>query len=245
MVQQQPNGQVVQQVSPQAIQQATGAPQQQAANPAQPQQPQQPNTQTGQPKPNGQPAKPAPTPVNMAAPQYDVKVVTKGVESFMVSFNFATTPITQIADYIIISASKHNTSDIHFDPREDGMMVRFRIDGDCQDYTYVPKAYEKNLTTRLKLMANMNITESRLPQDGAIKGTFGDVYLDRLFVDCKERGKGAGKYMVKYLLDNQKYFDDYFGCDSSVLLVEPTDKTVDFYSNLGFHHSGYQMYKRY
>jgi type IV pilus assembly protein PilB len=109
---------------------------------------------------------------------YDVKRVQKGTESFMVSFDFTKTPVTQIADYIIIAASKHNTSDIHFDPREDGMMVRFRIDGDCQDYTFVPKAYEKNLTTRLKLLANMNITESRLPQDGAIKGTFGDQYLD-------------------------------------------------------------------
>ena len=172
VVQQQPNGQVVKQVSPQAIQQTISSPQQQVANPAQPQ-PQQPNAQN-----NGQPNKPAPTPVNMAAPQYDVKVVTKGVESFMVSFNFSTTPITQIADYIIISASKHNTSDIHFDPREDGMMVRFRIDGDLQDYTFIPLAYERNLTTRLKLLANMNITESRLPQDGAIKGTFGDTYLD-------------------------------------------------------------------
>ncbi len=110
--------------------------------------------------------------------QFDVKRVQKGTESFMVSFDFTKTPVTQIADYIIISASKHNSSDIHFDPREDGMMVRFRIDGDCQDYTFVPKAYEKNLTTRLKLLANMNITESRLPQDGAIKGMFGDTYLD-------------------------------------------------------------------
>jgi len=110
--------------------------------------------------------------------QFDVKRIQKGTESFMVSFDFAKTPVTQIADYIIIAASKHNASDIHFDPREDGMMVRFRIDGDCQDYTFVPKAYEKNLTTRLKLLANMNITESRLPQDGAIKGNFGDQYLD-------------------------------------------------------------------
>ena len=110
--------------------------------------------------------------------QFDVKRVQKGTESFMVSFDFTKTPVTQIADYIIISAAKHNSSDIHFDPREDGMMVRFRIDGDCQDYTFVPKAYEKNLTTRLKLLANMNITESRLPQDGAIKGMFGDQYLD-------------------------------------------------------------------
>ena len=110
--------------------------------------------------------------------QFDVKRVKSGSESFMVSFDFNKTPVTQIADYIIIAASKHNTSDIHFDPRDEGMMVRFRIDGDCQDYTFVPKAYEKNLSTRLKLLANMNITESRLPQDGAIKGEFGGQYLD-------------------------------------------------------------------
>lgn len=110
--------------------------------------------------------------------QFDVKRVQKGTESFMVSFDFTKTPVTQIADYIIIAASKYGASDIHFDPRGEGMMVRFRIDGDCQDYTFVPKAYEKNLTTRLKIMANMNITESRLPQDGAIKGNFGDQYLD-------------------------------------------------------------------
>ncbi len=110
--------------------------------------------------------------------QFDVKRVQKGTESFMVSFDYAKTPVTQIADYIIMAASKHKASDIHFDPREDGMMVRFRIDGECQDYTFVPKAYEKNLATRLKLLANMNITESRLPQDGAIKGVYGDQYLD-------------------------------------------------------------------
>ena len=110
--------------------------------------------------------------------QYDVKRVQKGVQSFMVSFDFNKTPITQIADYIIIAASKHKSSDIHFDPRDEGMMVRFRMDGDLQDYTFIPKAYERNLTTRLKLLANMNITESRLPQDGAIKGDYGGKYLD-------------------------------------------------------------------
>ena len=110
--------------------------------------------------------------------QFDVKRVSQGSESFMVSFDFAKTPITQIADSIIIAGSKKGASDMHFDPREDGLMVRFRIDGDLQDYTFVPKAYEKNLATRLKLLANMNITETRLPQDGAIKGQFGDVYLD-------------------------------------------------------------------
>ena len=129
--------------------------------------------------------------------QYDVKRVSKGTENFMVSFDFTKTPITQVADYIIIAASTHKASDIHFDPREDGMMVRFRIDGDCQDYTYIPKAYEKNLTTRLKLLANMNITETRLPQDGAIKGQFGDTYLD-MRVACLPTNQGE-KIVIRIL----------------------------------------------
>ena len=89
--------------------------------------------------------------------QFDVKRVQKGTESFMVSFDFNKTPVTQIADYIIIAASRFGSSDIHFDPRDNGMMVRFRIDGDCQDYTFVPKAFERNLTTRLKETLEISI----------------------------------------------------------------------------------------
>lgn len=96
----------------------------------------------------------------------------------MVTFDYTKTPITQIADYIIMYAAKSGASDIHFDPREKGLMVRIRIDGDLQDYTLIPPDYERNLITRLKLLANMNITESRLPQDGSIKGTFGKIDLD-------------------------------------------------------------------
>ena len=129
--------------------------------------------------------------------QFDVKRVSKGSESFMVSFDFAKTPITQVADYIIIAASKKGTADIHFDPREDGLMVRFRIDGDLQDYTLVPKSYEKNLATRLKLLANMNITETRLPQDGAIKGEFGGEYLD-MRVSCLPVSEGE-KIVIRIL----------------------------------------------
>ena len=125
------------------------------------------------------------------------KNVSKGTETNMVAFDFERTPITQVADYIIITASKNNTSDIHFDPREDGMMVRFRIDGDLQDYTYIPKAFERNLTTRLKILANMNITESRLPQDGAIKGEFGGKYLD-MRVSCLPLNEGE-KIVIRIL----------------------------------------------
>ena len=106
------------------------------------------------------------------------KAPVKPQKNTMVTFDFAKTPVTQIADYIIIQASKRRASDIHFDPRENGMMVRFRVDGDLSDYSFIPKAYQRNLTTRLKLLANMNITESRLPQDGGIKGNYGGKDLD-------------------------------------------------------------------
>ena len=96
----------------------------------------------------------------------------------MITFDFSKTPITQVADTIIINAAKMGASDIHFDPREAGLMIRYRVDGDLLDYAFVPKTYERNLSTRLKLLANMNITETRLPQDGAIKGEFGDLTLD-------------------------------------------------------------------
>lgn len=115
----------------------------------------------------------------------------------MVKFDFNKTPITQIADYIILAAAKMNASDIHFDPREDGTTVRIRVDGDLENYTHIPKEYERNLATRLKLLANMNITETRLPQDGAIKGNFGGTYLD-MRVSCLPLNEGE-KIVIRIL----------------------------------------------
>lgn len=96
----------------------------------------------------------------------------------MVTLDFTTLPIVDAVNQIIVQGAKKNASDIHFDPRDDSLLVRFRIDGSLQDYTEVPKQYERNLVTRIKLLANMNITENRLPQDGAIKGKIQDLDLD-------------------------------------------------------------------
>lgn len=129
--------------------------------------------------------------------QFNTPNIPNTAASNRVAFDFIKTPITQIADYIIIAAAKSNASDIHFDPREKEMIVRFRIDGDLRDYTSIPKSYERNLTTRLKLLANMNITESRLPQDGAIKGKFGDIDLD-MRVSCLPLNEGE-KVVIRIL----------------------------------------------
>ena len=96
----------------------------------------------------------------------------------MKEFNFTTTPIVNIVNEIIIDSVIRNASDIHFDPAENYLKVRIRIDGELRDYTIVDNKYKRNLTTRIKLLAGMNITESRLPQDGAIKSVIEGKDLD-------------------------------------------------------------------
>ena len=94
------------------------------------------------------------------------------------TFNYEKTPIVEIVNEILVDASKRGSSDIHFDPQEELLKVRIRIDGELIDYTEVPEAVAKNLITRIKIISGMNITESRLPQDGAIKATLEDINLD-------------------------------------------------------------------
>lgn len=92
--------------------------------------------------------------------------------------NFETTPIVDIVNYILITASKKNASDIHFDPADNHMKVRFRIDGKLDTFTIVPNSAKQNLIARLKIMSGMNITETRLPQDGAIRTVIEGISLD-------------------------------------------------------------------
>ena len=96
----------------------------------------------------------------------------------MVTYDMTQTPVINVVDDIIAYAVKQGASDIHFDPRDDYLLVRIRIDGDLRDYSQIPKMYERNLITRIKLLSNMNITESRLPQDGSIKGKIKDVEVE-------------------------------------------------------------------
>ena len=98
-------------------------------------------------------------------------------------FDFEKMPIVEVVNEILVDASNKGASDIHFDPHEDYMKIRIRIDGSLSDYAEVPNSVKKNLITRIKIIAGMNITESRLPQDGAIKATLQGINLD-LRVSC-------------------------------------------------------------
>ena len=94
------------------------------------------------------------------------------------TFDFAKVPIADIINDILVDSTKRGASDIHFDPYEDHLLIRIRIDGVLMDYATVPEDYRDYLTTRVKTISKMNITESRLPQDGAIKETLEGIDLD-------------------------------------------------------------------
>ena len=112
-------------------------------------------------------------------------------------YDFENTPIVDIVNDIIVDAIKRNASDIHFDPYEEGIQIRIRIDGDLHNYIVVPLVMKKNMITRVKIMSNMNITESRLPQDGAIKGAIEGIEVD-LRVSCLPTNMGE-KLVVRIL----------------------------------------------
>ena len=94
------------------------------------------------------------------------------------TFDFEKMPIVEIVNEILVDSSKKGASDIHFDPHPEVMRIRTRIDGELKNYAEIPNTIKKNLITRIKIISGMNITETRLPQDGAIKAKLQDVDLD-------------------------------------------------------------------
>lgn len=94
------------------------------------------------------------------------------------TFDYDNEPVVNIVNEMILDAIKRGASDIHFDPTPTVLKVRIRIDGELLEYAEVPEIVKKNLTTRIKIIAGMNITETRLPQDGAIKTNSNDNSVD-------------------------------------------------------------------
>ncbi len=97
---------------------------------------------------------------------------------YLRTFDFENLSIVEVVNEIIVDAIRKKASDIHFDPIEECLMVRIRIDGELQDYTKIPNILKKNVITRIKIISGMNITETRMPQDGAIKNMIEQTALD-------------------------------------------------------------------
>ena len=94
------------------------------------------------------------------------------------TIDFVNTPVVDVVNQILLDSARMGASDIHFDHSDACLKIRVRIDGLLNDYIDVPNSVKNNIVTRIKIISGMNITETRLPQDGAIKTNLGGMDLD-------------------------------------------------------------------
>jgi type IV pilus assembly protein PilB len=112
-------------------------------------------------------------------------------------------PIVRIVNSVILQAAEDGASDLHFEAQEDGLVVRFRIDGVLHEVQRIPQRLAGGVTTRLKVLAKRDIAERRRPQDGRIShraaaaGRLLDIRLATL-------PTVAGETVVMRLLDQSK-----------------------------------------
>jgi len=113
-----------------------------------------------------------------AAQQTSVADATQTVELTDLDATVEDAPIVRYVNLILRQALTERASDVHIEPSEDDLRVRFRIDGVLHDVTRSPKAIQGGVTTRLKVMANLDIAEHRIPQDGRISLNAGTRQID-------------------------------------------------------------------
>ncbi len=156
-------------------------------------------------------------------------------------------PVVRFINNILLDAIKKGASDIHFEPYEHHYRIRFRIDGLLVEVAQPPKQFANNLTARLKIMANLDIAERRLPQDGRI--TFKHTHP----IDCRVNTcptLQGEKIVLRLLESNQEILNiDHLGLESTqkmavlkalqranglILVTGPTGsgKTVTLYTAL-------------
>ena len=78
-------------------------------------------------------------------------------------------PIIRLVNSLLFRAAKERASDIHIEPQEKDICVRFRVDGVLQEVIRPPKRFQNSIISRVKIMGGLNIAEKRLPQDGRIR----------------------------------------------------------------------------
>jgi type IV pilus assembly protein PilB len=112
-------------------------------------------------------------------------------------------PVVRMVNSILLAAAEDGASDVHFEAQEDGIVVRFRIDGVLHEMQRIPRRHQAGVTTRLKVLAKLDIAERRKPQDGRISlraasaGRLLDIRLATL-------PTVAGETVVLRLLDKSK-----------------------------------------
>ncbi len=129
-----------------------------------------------------------------------VSVVESEIADLSDAVGASDSPVIKLANYIIYAAVREQASDIHIEPDEARLRVRYRVDGRLYEKMAPPHRLHPALTSRLKIMAGLDISERRLPQDGAIT-----VAIDRRQIDLRVStmpGK-AGEKVVMRIADQK------------------------------------------
>ncbi len=108
-------------------------------------------------------------------------------------------PVMSLVDRILIEALTASASDIHIEPQEEGLLIRFRQDGVLRNVEKLPKTLTPAVTSRFKIMADLDIAERRLPQDGRIRRNFRGRTMDFRVSTLPSR---HGEKVVLRLLDS-------------------------------------------
>ena len=112
-------------------------------------------------------------------------------------------PIIKLVNNIFFQAVKRGASDIHIEPFEKEIRVRYRIDGVMYTAMNPPKRIQGALISRIKIMANLNIAEKRIPQDGRIEIKVADKAYD---IRVSVLPVAFGERIVMRLLDKSRTF---------------------------------------
>ena len=125
-------------------------------------------------------------------------------------------PIIKMVNVILSNAVSERTSDIHVEPQEKEIWVRYRVDGVLHKVLTPPKSIQSGIVSRIKIMADMNIAENRLPQDGRIKIRFGGKDID---IRVSSLPTQFGERLVMRLLNktDTKFEIDTIGFDAGII----------------------------
>lgn len=158
-------------------------------------------------------------------------------------------PVVKFVNKIILDAIQQGASDIHFEPYEKNYRVRFRLDGILKEVASPPKSLAPKLTSRLKIMSNMDIAEKRLPQDGRFKMQIAKTSsIEFRVASCPSL---YGEKVVMRILDpskaqididqlgyqpkqKEKFINALYQSQGMILVTGPTGsgKTVSLYTGL-------------
>lgn len=114
-------------------------------------------------------------------------------------------PIIRLVNSLLFRAVKQKASDIHVEPFEKDLVVRFRIDGVLYDIMHPPKKVQNSVISRIKIMADLNIAEKRVPQDGRIKIKLAGKDID---IRVSTLPTSFGESVVMRILDKSKVLLD-------------------------------------